>query len=342
MRHLLEGDNGQGKTNVVEALAFFALGASFRGADRAAMIQQGATTAVLELDLVRRQGTQTLKAVLTRSGHRFFLDGKEQRRQRDVLGLVNVVTFAPSDVFLFQAAPKERRELLDVELTKQSPSYAYALQQYQQALKQRNELLKHAQPDPLVWEALDQYCSRYGSELVRRRRDFLQRLEPSLQARYQALSDQQVAMTLHYDSEVSEQESEPQTYYLKLVAMHGDDRARGLTQLGPHRDDFTLKADGIPFASYGSQGEQRLGVIALKFCFAELAYLQRGDAPILVFDDLFSELDGVRQMRVFQQIQTHNQVFLTMADAAILQVATQATFERHHVRHGTIETRRSS
>ncbi|MFA6739470.1 MAG: DNA replication and repair protein RecF [Bacilli bacterium] len=342
LRHVLEGANGQGKTNLVEALAFCSIGGSFRGAEDKALLRHGESMGWLEVDVVMRETRHTIRVVLTKSGHRFFLDGKESRRQRDILGLVHVVTFAPSDVFWFQGPPKTRRDLVDLELSKQSPSYADALQRYNQLLKQRNELLKQASFDALVLEALDQGCARYGVELIRRRQQFVERLEPAFCHRYASLSGQPLPFILRYESMFDGHEITVETYLQTLVSMHEEDRARGVTQAGPHRDDVVMMVQQTPFAAMGSQGEQRLGVVALALCLADLAEQQTGEPPILVLDDLFSELDDERQGRVLRELHATNQVFLTSADATIFSQDTTHSFQHHHVQAGTIETRRSS
>jgi len=342
LHHVLEGANGQGKTNLVEALAFCSVGGSFRGAEDKALLRHGESMGWLEIDVVTRAARHTIRVVLTKSGHRFFLDGKEHRRQRDILGMVHVVTFAPSDVFWFQGPPKNRRDLVDMELSKQSPSYADALQRYNQLLKQRNELLKQPSFDPILLEAMDQGCARYGVELIRRRQQFVERLEPAFCRRYASLSGQPLSFTLYYETVMDGREITVESYLQRLQSMHDEDRARGITQAGPHRDDVVLMVEQTPFATTGSQGEQRLGVVALALCLADLAEQQTGEPPILVLDDLFSELDEERQGRVLRELHTVNQVFLTSADPTIFSQKTISSFQHHHVQAGTIETRRSS
>jgi len=334
--NLLLGANAQGKTNVVEGLYLLATTKSLRGASDPDMIAHGQGQARLAASL-RRESSGSLRELemqLEREGKRGLkLNGKPVRRSSQLFGQLIVVLFTPADLGLVQAGPAARRTWLDLLLSQAHPAYLEHAQAFHQALKQRNAALRslaEGRGSRALVEAFDEGLAAAGAELLSARLRAVERLEP-LAAKAQAqVAGHGEALTLRLQSSVLDQglgealpsvESLRQLYLRRLADTAREESARGITVAGPHRDDLELCLDGKLARSFASQGQQRTTALALKL--AEVEYLRQalGEHPVLLLDDVLSELDGRRQAALLALLDERVQTFLTSTHAEALPFA---------------------
>ena len=345
------GANAQGKTNIIEALYYAAFGRSHRTSSDAELIRVGADGAHIGLSFRRHDVPGELSFTFARGARRRITYAGESLRQRDLVGLLPMVLFSPEDLFLVKGAPALRRRYLDAELSQASPAYYGELLRYTRILKQRNAVLKDirerlAAPDDLSpWDA---QLARSAAYIVTRRIAAVAQLG-ALSARVQAVLAAGEELALAYEiagagaedfAEDDMTESLHVWYNKMLCEGRARDIARAATGVGPHLDDLVLRVGGMSLRSYGSQGQQRTGALALKL--AELFYLQEniGEAPILLLDDVMSELDADRRRALLDFIRhEHIQTFITATDAAYFPTERMGTYR--YVEAGTVRDEKS-
>lgn len=345
------GANAQGKTNIIEALYYAAFGRSHRTSSDAELIRVGADGAHIGLSFRRHDVPGELSFTFARGARRRITYAGESLRQRDLVGLLPMVLFSPEDLFLVKGAPALRRRYLDAELSQASPAYYGELLRYTRILKQRNAVLKDirerlAAPDDLPpWDA---QLARSAAYIVTRRIAAVAQLG-ALSARVQAVLAAGEELALAYEiagagaedfAEDDMTESLHVWYNKMLCEGRARDIARAATGVGPHLDDLVLRVGGMSLRSYGSQGQQRTGALALKL--AELFYLQEniGEAPILLLDDVMSELDADRRRALLDFIRhEHIQTFITATDAAYFPTERMGTYR--YVEAGTVRDEES-
>ncbi|MBF1693718.1 DNA replication/repair protein RecF [Selenomonas sp.] len=345
------GANAQGKTNIIEALYYAAFGRSHRTSSDAELIRVGADGAYIGLSFRRHDVPGELSFTFARGARRRITYAGESLRQRDLVGLLPMVLFSPEDLFLVKGAPALRRRYLDAELSQASPAYYGELLRYTRILKQRNAVLKDirerlAAPDDLPpWDA---QLAKSAAYIVTRRIAAVAQLG-ALSARVQAVLAAGEELALAYEiagagaedfAEDDMTESLHVWYNKMLCEGRARDIARAATGVGPHLDDLVLRVGGMSLRSYGSQGQQRTGALALKL--AELFYLQEniGEAPILLLDDVMSELDADRRRALLDFIRhEHIQTFITATDAAYFPAERMGTYR--YVEAGTVRDEES-
>ena len=345
------GANAQGKTNIIEALYYAAFGRSHRTSSDAELIRVGADGAHIGLSFRRHDVPGELSFTFARGARRRITYAGESLRQRDLVGLLPMVLFSPEDLFLVKGAPALRRRYLDAELSQASPAYYGELLRYTRILKQRNAVLKDirerlAAPDDLSpWDA---QLAKSAAYIVTRRIAAVAQLG-ALSARVQAVlaAGEELALTYEIAGAGAEDFAEDDmteslhVWYNKMLCEgRARDIARAATGVGPHLDDLVLRVGGMSLRSYGSQGQQRTGALALKL--AELFYLQEniGEAPILLLDDVMSELDADRRRALLDFIRhEHIQTFITATDAAYFPAERMGTYR--YVEAGTVRDEKS-
>ncbi len=311
---VLTGENAAGKTNVLEALFLCSLGRSHRTVRDSEMVRSGESAGSVAVDMDTRSGPRRIECKLFAGDRkRMFIDGAPLSRSGELLGCLNVVMFAPEDLALIKDGPGERRRFLDMAISQLRPSYYYTLQQYNAALKQRNALLK--EPDGLDYDALecwDEQLSVLGAAIVLARAELVERLGLIAAEQHETLSDGTETLVAAYEPNVapSDRETLVKTLRLALSDTAERDVYRGSTSVGPHRDDLKLVINGSDVRVYGSQGQQRTTVLSLKLAQLEILRVEKEDSPVLLLDDVFSELDRNRQKMLLIAAQDC-QTFLT-------------------------------
>jgi DNA replication and repair protein RecF len=309
----LLGDNGQGKTNVLEAIGWLATLSSFRGAPTEAMVRQGAARAVIRAEGEREGRSLLVEAELVASGrNRVLVNRQPLKRARDLLGVLRVTVFAPDDLELVKGGPAGRRRFLDDALVSSHPRYDALRGEVDKILKQRNALLKGAggRLDGDAAFTLDVWDAKLvesGGRLADARRSLLGRLSPVLAETYDAVANRPADVSAAYVAEWSADGLEA-----SLEASRRDDVRRGVSTVGPHRDDVDLRIGGLPARTHASQGEQRSLALALRLASHRVITEVTGSPPVLLLDDVFSELDAARSDALLANLPS-GQTLLTSA-----------------------------
>lgn len=318
--NVLIGENAQGKTNLLEAVYVLSLARSHRTNDDKSLIQWGNDFAKLSGIVQRRVGRLPLEIVLSHQGKRAKVNHLEQRRLSQYVGQLNVILFAPEDLGLVKGSPAIRRRFIDMEFGQVNQQYLYNITQYRNILKQRNlylRSLQHGQAKDLVYlEVLSDQLAGFGAEIIWARREFLKQMETFASQQHREITQQRENLAFQYQTVVpiAEIESSEQLYqYLKkqYQKLQKRELQQGTTVLGPHRDDVAFIVNGKNVQTFGSQGQQRTVALSLKLAEIELMRAQTGEAPVLLLDDVLSELDDIRQTHLLQTINHRVQTFLT-------------------------------
>jgi DNA replication and repair protein RecF len=341
------GANGQGKTNLVEAVGYVATLASHRVASDAPLVRQGAERAIVRAGLRSAERTCLIEIEINPSrANRARLNRAPVPRPRQILGVLRAVLFAPEDLALVKGDPGERRRYLDDLLVQNAPRYAGIRSDYDRVVKQRTALLKSARGRPSGGPALgaldawDDQLIRAGAELMAGRLELVGTLRPLAVKAYAAVSGEEAAVEMSYRPALPDK-SEPAgdiatlTAGLReaLAAYRGAELERGVCLVGPHRDELVLNIGGMPARGYASHGESWSLALALRLAGFELLRAD-GDDPVLLLDDVFAELDGHRRDRLAELTATAEQVLVTAAVPADLPAAMMVT--RFDVADGVI------
>ena len=307
--HIFYGDNGQGKSNLLEAVYLASVNKSFRGAKDKEMIRFGAQEAHIKLVFSKKEAENRIDLHLKESGNKgIAVNSVPIRRSRDLLGVFNCILFSPEDLHIVKNGPAERRKFLDTELCVLDPIYCDAFLQYKKALEQRNQLLKDLSYEPSLMDTLyvwDEQLVRYGKMIIERRSSFLNELNEIVREYHRKLSGEREELSLHY-----EPSAEAGGFSKALSAAHQKDIYAKTTTVGPHRDDFEFRITSLSEGKqqidsriYGSQGQQRTCALSLKMAEIELVRIKTGDTPVLLLDDVLSELDMHRQRYLLDSLQ---------------------------------------
>ena len=308
------GLNGQGKTNLAEALAYLATLDSFRGAPVDALIRVGSDTAIVRATVIHSDGRQVLVELeINRHGrNRVQVNGNKLGRARELLGVMRVIVFSPDDLQLVKGAPNDRRRFMDDTLVSMALKYDALRLELDRIVKQRNTLLKQAngrltadtESTLDVWDAK---LASAGDQFGKARSELAMQLRPTVSEAYEQLAHRSNAIELRYEPPWREQ-----GLAVALLAARNADVRRGVSTVGPHRDDVDLFIGGLPARTHASQGEQRTLALALRLAAHRLVTQIAGSSPLLVLDDVLSELDPQRCAALLHHLPP-GQVVLTTA-----------------------------
>ncbi len=307
--NLFYGDNAQGKTNILEAIYLCGTTKSHRGSKDQEIIRFREEEAHIRLLLKKKGMSHRIDMHLKKHKAKgIAIDGIPIRRASQLLGTVNLIFFSPEDLQMVKNGPLERRRFMDSELCQLSQYYLDRLVQYNRVLHQRNKLLKdmgtsHSLRDTLeVW---DEQLIAYGSGLIQERDHFLQQMNAILREIHGNLTGGKEEIHLVYEPSVREED------FARQLSLNRDrDLRMGLSSTGPHRDDFCIRVNGMDIRRFGSQGQQRSAALSLKLSEIDLVKRMTGDQPVLLLDDVMSELDSSRQTYLLQNI-SQIQTFIT-------------------------------
>ncbi|MFI8349191.1 DNA replication/repair protein RecF [Streptomyces sp. NPDC085596] len=342
------GPNGQGKTNLVEAVGYLATLGSHRVSTDAPLVRMGAERAVVRAQVRQGERQQLVELELNPGrANRARINRSAQARPRDVLGIVRTVLFAPEDLALIKGDPGERRRFLDELITARSPRMAGVRSDYERVLKQRNTLLKSAalarrhggrSMDLSTLDVWDQHLARAGAELLAQRLDLIAVLQPLADKAYEQLAPGGGPVALDYKSSAPGPAHTREELAEQLLAALAEARKqeieRGVTLVGPHRDDLVLRLGRLPAKGYASHGESWSYALALRLASYDLLR-DEGNEPVLILDDVFAELDARRRERLAELVAPGEQVLVTAAvDDDVPHVLAGA---RYAVADGTVE-----
>lgn len=299
--NILYGDNAQGKTNVLEAVYLCGTTKSHRGSKDKEMIRFDQDESHIRM-MVKKDGvSHKIDMHLKKNKSKgIAIDGVPIRKASELFGIVNIVFFSPEDLNIIKNGPAERRRFLDSEICQLSRLYMIELANYNKVVAQRNKLLKEISFSGRMADTLeiwDEQMVRYGTSIISERKKFISRLNDILSEIHQNLTGGKEQILITYEPNVSEE-----AFSEELKAGRERDLRFGQSYTGPHRDDFCVRVNDIDIRKYGSQGQQRTAALSLKLAEIRLVEEEIHDTPVLLLDDVLSELDGSRQNYLLQSI----------------------------------------
>ena len=299
--NILYGDNAQGKTNILEAIYVSATTKSHKGSKDKEIINFNKEEAHIRTYLEKENIETRVDMHLRKNKSKgIAIDGQKIKKAADLMGLLNVVFFSPEDLSIIKDGPAERRRFADMELCQLDSFYLYNLNHYNKIIGQRNKLLKDMYFQPELKETLNIWDSQlvsFGSKIIERREQFVKQLGEIIFDIHKKLSGGKEELVIAYEPDVSIEDFEKQMKYNQ-----DKDIRLKQTTTGPHRDDFSFVVNGVDIRKYGSQGQQRTAALSLKLSEIELVKKISKDTPVLLLDDVLSELDSNRQNYLLNSI----------------------------------------
>lgn len=323
--NVIVGLNAQGKSNLLEAIHYLSIFSSFRNAKDADMVKWGQPYFFIEGLIKKNSGEYLLSLGYHLENKKILkVNGNPHKKISDLLGIFNSVVFSPEDLNIVKTGPSARRKYLDREMIQLFPAYFFSLLQYQKILAQRNNLLKEIREKKNKQEMLDIWdvqLTEHGSKIIKKRLDVLKKLAPLARLVHRKITDGEEELDLCY--ETMDQTENMKNYSLEMIQKifsqqlekkRQQEIYRGISLTGPHRDDLRLTINGIDVRKFGSQGQQRTTALSLKIAELELAKAETGEYPVLLLDDVMSELDENRRNHLLSFIGNRVQTFITTTD----------------------------
>ena len=303
--NVLFGKNAQGKTNCAEAVFYLCTGASLRIRHDKQLIRIGAESAKITAEAENRYGKVAIEADIYENKREIRVNGSKISKNADLMGHINSVFFSPGELRLIQDGPDERRRFMNISISQTSPAYYTALLRYNKILDQRNALLKNHDVS-LVLDTLpvwDEQLCKYAAVIVKKRAEFLEKLSPYAKEMHAYLTDNAEALEIAPDRKYEGDETEiAKTLARRLSNNYEKDLRLGFTTVGPHRDDLDVTISGSDAKAYASQGQTRTAALSLKLAEVQIFKDLSGEYPLLVLDDVMSELDLPRRKKLLQRV----------------------------------------
>lgn len=299
--NVLYGDNAQGKTNVLEAIYLCSTTRSHKGSRDRDMICLGTEEAHLKMIVEKNQIRHKIDVHLKKNKSKgIAIDGIPVKKSGELLGVSNVVFFSPEDLLIIENGPDARRRFMDMELCQLDKMYLFSLTKYKHVLKQRNELLKQIRMNTELLDTLDIWNAKlieYGTYIIKARRAFVEKLNGYIEEIHSSLTGDREKLQICYEPNVKEDR-----FAEELVVNEQKDMFTKTTNTGPHRDDLKFISAGMDLRVYGSRGQKRTGALSLKLTEIKIVEEKTGEKPILLLDDVLSELDRKRQNYLLEHI----------------------------------------
>ncbi len=318
--NVLIGENAQGKTNLIESIYFLAMSRSHRTSRDRELIRWASEYAKVSGQLKKKSHSVPMEIILSKRGKIAKLNRLEQKKLSNYIGQLNVILFAPEDLSLVKGSPSVRRRFIDMELGQMNKIYLHHLTQFQKILKQRNQFLKNAKYDrkfdQIYLDVLTEQLAAEGAEVIDHRFKFISQLNIWSQKVQEDISNGKEILNIRYKttSDVLEEHSVEDVFHLlkeQYQSAQVQEIDQGTTTIGPHRDDLIFYVNEKNVQTYGSQGQQRTTALSLKLAEIELMNEVTGEYPVLLLDDVLSELDDSRQTHLLKSIQNKVQTFIT-------------------------------
>lgn len=330
--NIICGKNAQGKTNIIEAIHYFSTLKSHRFVSDKELILTDKDAAKMQIFFQKEQSERLhkMKILLSKNAKRELYHNEVKEDNASFLGQFHSVLFSPEDLNLIKGDKEQRRKFLDADVCQIRPRYYKILKYYNSILRNRNKLLKEESPDPALFQVYTEKLVEFGTEVIIYRALFVERLKETAKKIYREISNGNEELTLRYESELFDEFVEDRTairgfFHDKLEKVQKEEQLFRTTRVGPHRDDLEFYLDNKNVKIYASQGQQRTIILALKL--SELLFIKEltGSYPVLLLDDILSELDRERQESLFSYIK-NCQTIITITDAQKFDVAGAKIF----------------
>lgn len=338
---LVSGTNGQGKTNLVESVVVAATTKSPRTSNMSELVKDGSAETLVEILLDRKFGQMNLSFTINAKGEKkFFINSNPVSKMSDVFGNLVVVYFSPDDLKIVSASPDKRRDFMDTDISELSGSYYNLIQRYNKVLLQRNKLLKTERDRALLLAQIgvwDEQLAQIASLIIKTRKSFIEKLKAPAKEALKYISSSKDDLEIKYVGVKGTSAEEIKEELLKSLKFNLErDIELGYTSVGPHRDDIYFELNGKDARNFASQGQQRSIVLALKFAELEIFEKELGEEPILVLDDVFSELDTTRQRRLYEKMSKYQ----TIITGTQFKFKPVSNYETLRVKEGVVKRKR--
>lgn len=308
--NIITGNNGVGKTNIVEAIHYLSLARSFRSQDEQDLILEGKRNAEIFALIKEGDISRKIRILINKEGRQIFINDKRVSKISELSSSVNVLLFEPKDALFYKDSPKVRRNFLDINISKKSPKYLEVYSRYEKALKERNELLKQEQIDLDLLDSITEILVDLSLEIIKARQAYVKDINDILIILSRALTGVRDDIRLIYEPFIAPSDNFKEKAKTAFKNALESDLKRKATSIGVHREDFSITLNGRDIATYGSQGENRLLALALKLSPYFLIE-NKEKRPIIVLDDVTSELDQTHRLRLIKLLSKFEQVFIT-------------------------------
>lgn len=304
--NLFVGDNAQGKTNLLESVRLASVGRSSRTPRWQELVKWGESESIVKVRVRKEIGSDEITVRLGKEKS-VLVNGLPLSRIGELMGVLKTVLFSPDELKIVKEGPGERRRFIDIALCQLSKAYFYALTRYNKILAQRNKLLKSNPTDDAI-EVWDMQLVREGARIIKTRRGFIDRLQPLAAEIHADVSGGEKFRLVYEGISGDSAEEIEAAFAAELKKSRPRDKAFMLTHTGPQRDDLAITADGVDLRSFGSQGQQRSAALSLKLAEMELLKQESGEYPVLLLDDVLSELDERRQAKLLERIKSYQTI----------------------------------
>ena len=321
--NVITGPNGVGKTNVIEAMYYFSLARSFRLNDSDGLIKKGKEQAEIYTEIQEGDLIRKIRILIGEKKRVILINGKAVSRVLDLAKIVNVILFEPKDVLLFRGSPKTRRDFLNISLAKKSHSYLDYLSRYEKVLRERNELLKAEKIDKTLLDTTTEMLVKLSGPIVSYREMYVKDINDILNKITRALTGEDNKLEVIYKPFIESSVNFEEKALEAFKRTEESDLKKKVTTIGVHREDFTVLLNGRDIGEYGSQGENRIAALALKLSPYFLIE-DKDKRPVVVLDDVMSELDQNHRLRLIAFLKKFEQVFIT---ATRLEVAGASQYQ---------------
>lgn len=331
------GNNGQGKTNCIESVMFSSTTRSFRVTNDNAMIRHDSPFASIECTIEEEGRKTVLSSVIHGKGKSLFVASRQVPKASEFVGKLNAILFSPNDLEMFNISPKERRKLMDMEIGKISSRYNAALLSYQKCLKERNNALK-LECDLMLLKSLETQMIEAQVQILESRMVFVEFLNQRLSSKMKQLCDEELELGVKLRSwiDLSDKSKLRECMLQKYEETRERDVLLKVTGNGVHRDDIEFTMKGIPLNEIASQGQKRMVLLAIKLCLIDFVRMTKKTSPVLILDDVLSELDQNNRIRLFQVLDKSVQTLITTTDLDELKESLVRIPKIFRVDHGKI------
>ena len=308
--NVLTGPNAVGKTNIVEAIYYLSLGRSFRANEDNALIKRNQDNAEISAVISEGELTRKIKIKISKTGRTITINGKSISKLSELAKCVNVILFQPKDVMLFSGPPRDRRNFLDISISKKSAVYFDYISRYEKVLKERNDLLKSDKVDQTLLDVTTELLVKLSGSIISYRQMYVKDINDILNKITRALTGNKETFEVKYYPFVAYDSNFTENAKKAFKHAEESDFKHKQTSIGVHREDISISLNGRDIATFGSQGENRIAALALKLSPYFLIE-DKDKKPIVVLDDVMSELDQKHQERLIKFLRKFNQVFIT-------------------------------
>ena len=308
--NVITGLNAVGKTNIVEAIYYLSLGRSFRGNEDVDLIKKNHERAEIDATILEGELTRKIKIIITKTGRVVMINGKNISKLSELSKCVNVILFQPKDVMLFSGPPRDRRNFLDIAISKKSSIYLDYISRYDKVLKERNDLLKMDKIDQTLLDVTTELMVKLSGSIISYSQMYVKDINDILNKITRALTGEKGKFELKYYPFVPYDADYQENAKKAFKRAEESDFKHKQTSIGIHREDISISLNGRDIATFGSQGENRIAALALKLSPYFLIE-DKDKKPIIVLDDVMSELDHNNQERLIKFLRKFNQVFIT-------------------------------